>query len=164
MSEPAPQPLDPRVKTLWRITGSLLVTAVLGLPAAACLIAAAVGAGGPLPWRVIAAALGAAWAAVLVCCLTVIPAVRHARWRYLVEKDYLHLEHGIIWRTQLMIPFIRVQDTSTSSGPLDRAFGLASVTVSTAAEGHKIPGLAMDAAEQLRDRAAELTRLAREDV
>ena len=43
-------------------------------------------------------------------------------------------------------------------------FGLASVTVATAAGEHEIPGLAFDVAEQLRDRAAELARLAREDV
>ena len=43
-------------------------------------------------------------------------------------------------------------------------FGLASVTVATAAGEHEIPGLAFDVAEQLRDRAAELARLAQEDV
>ncbi len=45
-----------------------------------------------------------------------------------------------------------------------RAFGLASVTVATAAGEHEIPGLAMGEAEILRDKAAELARIAREDV
>ena len=41
---------------------------------------------------------------------------------------------------------------------------LSSVTVATAAGEHEIPGLGADVAEQLRDRAAELARLAQEDV
>ena len=36
--------------------------------------------------------------------------------------------------------------------------------VATAAGEHEIPGLGADVAEQLRDRAAELARLAQEDV
>ncbi|MFR1640197.1 MAG: PH domain-containing protein [Eggerthellaceae bacterium] len=64
----------------------------------------------------------------------------------------------------LVIPFIRVQNTDTRQGPILRAFGLSSVTVATAAGEHEIPGLALDVAEQLRDRAAELARLAQEDV
>jgi membrane protein YdbS with pleckstrin-like domain len=39
-----------------------------------------------------------------------------------------------------------------------------SVTVSTAAGRHEIPGLDIATAEALRDKAAELARLAREDV
>lgn len=164
MSEPIPQPLDPRVKTLWRISGSLLVSVLFGVPAVVCALIARAEVGLSTPWRIAAIALGVVWVLSLLSCLTFVPAIRHARWRYLVEKDYLHLQHGIIWRTQLTVPFIRVQDTSTSSGPLDRLFGLAGVTVSTASEEHKIPGLSMKTAEELRDRAAELTRLAREDV
>ena len=40
----------------------------------------------------------------------------------------------------------------------------AAATVATAAGEHEIPGLGADVAEQLRDRAAELARLAQEDV
>ena len=45
-----------------------------------------------------------------------------------------------------------------------RAFGLASVMVSTAGTSLEIPGLRSDEADQVRDRAAELARIAREDV
>ena len=48
--------------------------------------------------------------------------------------------------------------------PILRAFGLSSVTVATAAGEHEIPGLGIEEADVLRDRAAELARLAREDV
>ena len=63
-----------------------------------------------------------------------------------------------------MVPFIRVPNTDTKQGPIRRAFGLASVTVSTAAGSMEIPGLRADEAEEVRDKAAELARLAKEDV
>ena len=62
------------------------------------------------------------------------------------------------------MPFIRVQNTDTRQGPVLRAFGLASVMVSTAGTSLEIPGLRSDEADQVRDRAAELARIAREDV
>ena len=86
------------------------------------------------------------------------------RWRYELSNDYLDIARGIVWRKRFVIPFIRVQNTDTRQGPILRAFGLSSVTVATAAGEHEIPGLSADVAEQLRDRAAELARLAQEDV
>lgn len=96
--------------------------------------------------------------------LVVLPPIRFVRWRYELSSDYLDIARGIVWRKRFIIPFIRVQNTDTRQGPILRAFGLASVTVATAAGEHEIPGLGSDVAEQLRDRAAELARLAQEDV
>ncbi|MEG2459398.1 MAG: PH domain-containing protein, partial [Raoultibacter sp.] len=89
---------------------------------------------------------------------------RFARWRYELTQDYLDIARGIVWRKRIIIPFIRVQNTDTRQGPILRAFALASVTVSTAAGEHAIPGLEAEVAESLRDRAAELARMAQEDV
>ena len=94
----------------------------------------------------------------------VLPPIRYVRWRYELHDDYLDIAKGIIWRKRYIIPFIRVQNTDTRQGPILRAFGLSSVTVATAAGEHAIPGLANDVADQVRDRAAELARIAREDM
>ena len=102
--------------------------------------------------------------ALYVLCLVVLPPIRYQRWRYQLTDDYLEIALGIIWRKRFIIPFIRVQNTDTRQGPIMRAFGLSSVTVATAAGEHEIPGLDAEQAEQVRDRAAELARLAREDV
>ena len=108
--------------------------------------------------------MGICFVAALVVWLVVLPPSRYARWRYVVSEDYLDIAKGIVWRKRYTIPFIRVQNTDTRQGPVLRAFKLATVTVSTAAKEHAIPGLEFEAAEQLRDRAAELARIAREDV
>ena len=154
--------LDPRVKNVWRVNDVIWI--VLGylccaVPFAIC---AAVE---PAPWAfALVAALSAIAAVLVVVFLVVLPPIRYVRWRYELHDDYLDIAKGIIWRKRYIIPFIRVQNTDTRQGPILRAFGLSSVTVATAAGEHVIPGLANDIADQVRDRAAELARIAREDM
>ncbi|MCL2889196.1 MAG: PH domain-containing protein, partial [Eggerthellaceae bacterium] len=108
--------------------------------------------------------IAALYVASLVLWLVILPPIRFIRWRYELSHDFLDIAKGIIWRKRFIIPFIRVQNTDTRQGPILRAFGLASVTVSTAAGAHEIPGLDNELAEALRDKAAELARIAQEDV
>ena len=76
----------------------------------------------------------------------------------------LDIMRGIFWRKRFVIPFIRVQNTDTKQGPIMRSFGLAQVTVSTAAGEHEIPGLEVEEADALRDVIATQARLAQEDL
>ena len=160
MKEMPVNQLDPRVKAVWRINDAIWIT-VIGLCVALGIVPLMLIPGVGM-WPLIA--LGVCMAVVYIVWLIVLPPIRFMRWRYEVSEDYLDIAKGIIWRKRYTIPFIRVQNTDTRQGPILRAFGLASVTVSTAAKEHVIPGLQFDVAEQLRDRAAELARLAREDV
>jgi hypothetical protein len=160
MKEMPANQLDPRVKAVWRINDAIWITVIgigVGLCATPLMLLPNVGA-----WPLIVVA--ACMVVTYVVWLAVLPPIRYMRWRYEVSEDYLDIAKGIVWRKRYTIPFIRVQNTDTRQGPILRAFGLASVTVATAAKEHEIPGLQFDAAEQLRDRAAELARLAREDV
>ena len=154
--------LNPKIKNVWRINDAIWLTVVFLCCFVPFAIAAAVE---PEGWMfVVLAAVAALYVAGMVVWLVVLPPIRFMRWRYELSDDYLDIARGIIWRKRFVIPFIRVQNTDTRQGPILRMFGLASVTVATAAGEHEIPGLAFDVAEQLRDRAAELARLAREDV
>lgn len=155
--------LDPRIKNVWRINDGLwiVVCAIVCIAPFLIVLLADEGAG----WAATVVLLEAIAALVLlVIFLGVLPPIRYARWRYRVSEDYLEIRKGIVWRKHYMIPFIRVQNTDTRQGPILRAFGLASVTVATAAGEHEIPGLRAQDADVLRDKAAELARLAREDV
>ena len=154
--------LNPKIKTVWRISDAIWLTVVFLCCFVPFAIAAAVE---PASWMfVVLACLACAYVAALVLWLVILPPIRFVRWRYEMSEDYLDIARGIIWRKRYVIPFIRVQNTDTRQGPILRAFGLASVTVATAAGEHEIPGLASDVAEELRDKAAELARLAQEDV
>ena len=160
MKEMPANQLDPRVKAVWRINDALWIT-LIGVFAGFCLAPIMMIPGvGSWPLAVFAIVM----VAVYIVWLVVLPPIRYARWRYEVSEDYLDIAKGIVWRKRYTIPFIRVQNTDTRQGPILRMFKLASVTVSTAAKEHEIPGLEFETAEQLRDRAAELARLAREDV
>lgn len=164
ISNGAENKLDPRIKNVWRINDCIWIVVI-----ALCCI---------LPFFIIMLLDDAdlAWAnlvvlielvtfvAVLVLFLVILPPIRYVRWRYRVSEDYLEIRKGIIWRSHYVIPFIRVQNTDTRQGPIMRIFGLSSVTVATAAGEHEIPGLPTSEAQVLRDKAAELARLAREDV
>ncbi|OUO92509.1 hypothetical protein B5F40_01030 [Gordonibacter sp. An230] len=161
MKELPAHQLNPRIKMVWRINDAIWLTVAFVCAFAPCAILAA---GGNSAAVVGAAITFAVYVLALVLWLVVLPVIRFARWRYELSDDYLDIAKGIVWRKRFVIPFIRVQNTDTRQGPILRLFGLASVTVATAAGEHEIPGLAFDVAEQLRDHAAELARLAREDV
>lgn len=75
------------------------------------------------------------------------------RKRYAVrDKDILY-RSGVFWQSVTAIPFNRMQHVETSSTPLDRRFGLATLQLFTAggAGGDlKMHGLPADIAERLR--------------
>ena len=157
------QKLDPRIKNVWRINDAIWI--ILGFVCCFVPFAIVVAVDPGESWvGVVCIALVAALVVMLVIFLVILPPIRYVRWRYALSDEYLDIAKGIIWRKRYIIPFIRVQNTDTRQGPILRAFKLASVTVSTAAGSHEIPGLDTQSAEELRDRAAELARLAREDV
>lgn len=162
MKEMPANQLDPRVKAVWRINDAIWVT-VIGA-CAGLFVVMPIRFAFPDVGSILLAVFAACMVAAYVVWLVVLPPIRYVRWRYELSDDYLDIAKGIVWRKRYTIPFIRVQNTDTRQGPILRAFKLASVTVATAAKEHVIPGLDFEIAEQLRDHAAELARLAREDV
>lgn len=69
------------------------------------------------------------------------------------EKDIL-FKSGIFFRSTLIIPFNRVQHCEIEHGPIDRMFGLASLSLFTAggsASDLSIPGLTQDKAAALKN-------------
>lgn len=68
------------------------------------------------------------------------------------EKDILY-KSGIFFRSVVVIPFNRVQHCEIEQGPVDRIFGLSSLSVFTAGGSSSdltIPGLAHDKAHHLK--------------
>lgn len=155
--------LNPKVKNVWRINDAVWITAC-----ALCFVITALIMESDPEVAVVGGIMMTVtlvvYVVMMVIWLVVLPPIRFYRWRYEVSEEYLDIAKGIVWRERIVIPFIRVQNTDTRQGPILRLFGLASVTVDTAAGGHEIPGLDLETAEALRDKAAELARLAREDV
>lgn len=84
---------------------------------------------------------------------------RHYRsWGYVEREDDLYITHGVMFRSLVAVPYGRMQLVEVESGPLERAFGLAHVTLVTASASTNatIPGLVPDEAARLRDRLTQL--------
>jgi len=75
---------------------------------------------------------------------------------YVERADDLLVTSGILSRRLVVVPYGRLQLVDVVAGPLDRAFGIATVRLHTAAAttDAAIPGLTPDIASALRDRLA----------
>jgi membrane protein YdbS with pleckstrin-like domain len=142
--------LEGRVIPFWMVSGlvSLLVLAALvglvllvfgdRLPGGSTLpILAAVVLGSILLWTIVAPTL--AW----------------RRWRFRIDDELLMARYGIVFHEEKAIPISRMQHVDLTRGPIERAFGLATLIVYTAGtEGaiFRVPGLSVERARDLRDR------------
>jgi len=79
-------------------------------------------------------------------------------WGYVEREDDLYITHGVLFRTLVAVPYGRMQLVEVGSGPLERSFGLATVSLKTASPetNASIPGLPPEEAARLRDRLTEL--------
>lgn len=159
MSDLPSHRLDPRMLRVWYISSLVGIVAVAALAVVAWLIVRHLG--GDVFWVYLVAGV---IEAICVGDMLVLPRVEYATWRYDVTPTDVDLYSGVFTKKRVLVPLVRVQHVQTKQGPILRAHGLASVTVSTAGESFEIPGLAEDDANGLRDRVAELARLAKEDV
>ncbi len=81
------------------------------------------------------------------------PGVSIPRRGYVLRDKDILFRKGVIWRSVTAIPFNRIQHVETSSTPIDRKFGLATLQLFTAGGSGgdlKIDGLGTDVAESLR--------------
>lgn len=159
MSDLPSHSLDPRMLRVWYVSGVIAIVVVALVAVAAWLAVWA--ADGDVLWVYLAAGV---LEVICVVDLAVSPRIQYATWRYDVTPTDVDLYRGVFVKKRTLVPLVRVQHVQTKQGPILRAHGLASVTVSTAGESFEIPGLAERDASELRDRVAELARLACEDV
>lgn len=125
----------------------------------------------------IAVAVIAMLAAYAVFCYF-LAYLTHRFWKYELTEHSLKIEKGIIWKKYISIPYDRVQNVDIYRGLIDRILGLSDLHVQTAGysgsfSGHRkrgiasegrLPGLAPEIAEQLRDRLIKRTRGVRQGL
>jgi uncharacterized protein len=83
---------------------------------------------------------------------------RFDSWGYAERDDDLLVRRGVMFSRLSVVPYGRMQFIDVTAGPLERAFGLATVRLHTAAAATdaRIPGLEREEAARLRDSLAEL--------
>ncbi|MFP1682613.1 PH domain-containing protein [Alloalcanivorax sp. C16-1] len=140
--------VDRNTVSVWRLQ-ALAGVAVAALAAAVAVIGVPWLAGWP-----VLAPVGLLLAVAVGLALW-LPALAHARLRYRLDEHGLTIEHGILWRHRIIVPRVRVQHSDISQGPLQRAFGVATLRLYTAGSRftvNSLPGLADDQARALRRR------------
>jgi len=141
--------LSPQYRRLRRLTTLLVAPIVFTIPAVI------VGVTSGLWW--ISAILWGIAAVIVIVRLALVE--RHYRsWGYVEREDDLYITHGVLFRSLVAVPYGRMQLVEVESGPLERSFGLATISLKTASSetNATIPGLTPDEATRLRDRLTEL--------
>ena len=85
--------------------------------------------------------------------------LRYESWSYRVRTDSLFLDRGVLTQVRTVVPYVRIQHVDASRGPVERAFGLATVVVYTAGSRGAdvtIPGLTPERADDLQERLKRL--------
>jgi uncharacterized protein len=79
---------------------------------------------------------------------------RYRRWGYTERAEDLVVRRGYLFQHMSIVPYGRMQFIDVKAGPVERAFGMATVQLHTAAAASDalIPGLPRTEAERLRDR------------
>jgi membrane protein YdbS with pleckstrin-like domain len=143
------QRVSPAYRSLRRLTTLLFAPVMFSIPAV--IVGAATGM-----WWISAILWGIA-VAIVIFRLSLIDRNWRA-WGYVEREDDLYITHGVLVRILVAVPYGRMQLIEVQSGPLERAFGLASVSLKTASPetGATIPGLPPAEAARLRDRLTTL--------
>jgi uncharacterized protein len=141
--------LSPNYRSLRRLTTLIFVPLIFVPPAILVWVLT------DLTW--VSLLILAVGAAILLLRLALIERTWRS-WGYVEREDDLYITHGVLFRSLVAVPYGRMQLVEVASGPLERAFGLATVTMKTASAetNASIPGLATDEATRLRDRLTEL--------
>lgn len=141
--------ISPAYRSLRRLTTVLVAPIVFTIPAV--LVGVLTG----LWW--ISAILWALAALIVVIRLILVERTWRS-WGYVEREEDLYITHGVLYRSLVAVPYGRMQLVEVGSGPLERSFGLANITLKTASAetNATIPGLTPDEAARLRDRLTEL--------
>jgi membrane protein YdbS with pleckstrin-like domain len=119
---------------------------------------------GSLLWlHTLAAALTLVGAALFV---VVVPLWRYRVHRWDIDSQAVYTRSGWLVQERRIAPISRVQTVDIARGPLDRMFGLANVTVTTASSAGavRIVALDLDVADEVVARLTDIAAIGTEDA
>ncbi|HKE96190.1 MAG TPA: PH domain-containing protein [Povalibacter sp.] len=138
------EPVDPAAISVWRWQWAIATLVVVVLPTVKLF------SQGAAAW--------AALAVVLALCGSALgwwwPSAYYRRLRYRIDDTGIVIERGVLWRSHIALPRVRIQHTDVSQGPLQRRYGIGTLKLYTAGSRHtmiELPGLSHPAALALRD-------------
>ena len=91
---------------------------------------------------------------IAVALIIRVPTTRYNARGYQISADRLRVVRGLLFRSDTVVPFGRVQHIDVHQGPLDRFFGIATLTLHTAGNHNasvSLPGLGEPLAREMRE-------------
>lgn len=82
------------------------------------------------------------------------PPIAYRHLRFGVDETGIAIESGVVWRSRVALPRVRIQHTDVSQGPLERRYNVGTLKLYTAGSRHvkiELLGLNHDDALALRD-------------
>ncbi|MGB7370223.1 PH domain-containing protein [Erythrobacter sp.] len=140
-------PLHPNYKLLMRITAVILA---LLLVVAALVVESQLTERFGVPFGAIS---GPVALLALVFAIRV-PITRYRARGYQLGNDRLRVVRGVLWHSDTVVPFGRVQHIDVDQGPIERALDLATLTLHTAGSHNasvSLPGLGHERAIEMRE-------------
>lgn len=140
--------LHPNYKLLMRVGAVFLgvVITFVGIAVDGAMQAEAV----PVPFGVVSVP-------ALLFALFLIIRIPNARYHargYQISRDRLRVVRGVLWHSDTIVPFGRVQHIDVDQGPVERALGIATMTLHTAGTHNasvSLPGLGHELAIEMRE-------------
>lgn len=83
-----------------------------------------------------------------------LPSRRYRNRGYQISTDRLRVVRGVMFRSDTIVPFGRVQHIDVDQGPIERALGIATLTLHTAGSHNasvSLPGLGHELAVEMRE-------------
>jgi membrane protein YdbS with pleckstrin-like domain len=111
---------------------AMYVGNVLTMAAFAVFVAVSLHFSEGTAWFLPSAAVLASFSVVLALYLFLSPPVFYRHYRYRMDDDCIEVRSGVVIRSHVLVPVERVHQVDVRKGPILRAYGLASVTVTTA--------------------------------
>lgn len=143
---------DPRNISSERVAGGIF-TGIVGIAALVGAITLYFGIG--LGWVLYATCAAAVFCFAILFYFTICwPAVEHRHRHWRLTDVGLEVRHGVWWKHMHAIPWARVQHADVSQGPIQRAYGVGTLTVHTAGTSNSsvnLAGLSHETAIGLRD-------------
>ncbi len=144
--------LNERAVSWWRMQWLLLA----GVPVVVlAVLGALIG-----PARTWLLTIAAVLAVLGLACAVLFPAWWFRVHRWEVTDEAVYVRSGAFWQEWRIAPMSRIQTVDTLRGPLERAFRLATVVVTTASSkgAIKIEGLDHELAAELAERLTHITQ------
>jgi membrane protein YdbS with pleckstrin-like domain len=151
-SEPSFQHFDARNISVERVAG-LIFTGVISVGAIVGIAFLFAGVGLGWIFYGLLAAVIIVVAALLLSAI-VWPGVEHRHRRWRLTDVGLEVRYGVWWKHMQAIPWARVQHADVTQGPLQRMYGVGTLTVHTAGTSNSsvnLAGLSHEVAIELRD-------------